>query len=97
MEQEKHQVQHQVQHEEKHQVELTKIRAAVLEALDGGNLSRKEIFATIGMSGDSRSFKRNIEPLLSAGLIEMTIPEKPNSRLQKYRITTAGIAAIGEV
>lgn len=44
----------------------------------------------IGMNGDSRAFKRHIEPLLDAALIEMTVPDKPNSRLQKYRLTESG-------
>ena len=81
--------------QEKHQVELTETQAAVLKTLENENLTRKEIFAAIGMSGDSRSFKRNVEPLLTAGLIEMTIPDKPNSKLQKYRITQKGISVLG--
>jgi Fic family protein len=81
---------HQVRHRDKHQVELTDTQYAVLQSLKTKPLSRKEIFAAIGMNGDSRSFKRHIEPLLDMGLIEMTVPEKPNSRLQKYRLTDAG-------
>ena len=82
---------HQVKHQDKHQVELTKTQASVLRALENGVLARKEIFSAIGMSGNSRSYKRNIEPLIAVGLVEMTIPDKPNSRLQKYRITEKGI------
>ncbi|GHU82239.1 Fic family protein [Clostridia bacterium] len=81
---------HQVKHQDKHQVELADTAIAVLKALNDKTLSRKEIFAAIGMNGDSRSFKRNIEPLIADGFIEMTVPDKPNSKLQKYRLTDAG-------
>jgi len=36
------------------------------------------------------NYKRNIQPLLAAELFEMTLLDKPNSRLQKYRITAKG-------
>lgn len=80
----------QEKHQEKHQVELTGTQIAVLKALASKALSRKEIFTAIGINGDWRSFKRHIEPLLIDGLIEMTVPDKPNSRLQKYRLTDQG-------
>jgi len=86
---------HQVQHQDKHQVELSGIQLAVLKAFENKSLSRKEIFAAIRMNSDSRSYRRNIEPLLAGGLIEMTVPEKPNSRLQKYRLTDSGKTVIG--
>jgi ATP-dependent DNA helicase RecG len=33
---------------------------------------------------------------ITHGLIDMNIPDKPNSRLQKYRITPKGIALVKE-
>ena len=42
---------------------------------------------------DRKSFReRYLQPALEAGLICMTIPDKPNSRLQQYRLTPAGEA-----
>ena len=38
--------------------------------------------------------KKYIYPLLDAELIQMTIPEKPNSRNQKYQLTAKGLELI---
>jgi predicted transcriptional regulator len=66
------------------------VQISILKALKSKTLSRKEIFIAIDMNGDFRFFKRSIEPLIEAGLIEMTIPTKPSSKMQKYRLTDAG-------
>ncbi|NLB41756.1 MAG: Fic family protein [Clostridiales bacterium] len=94
IDQELHQVEHQVEHRVEHQVDLTGMQIRVLEVLENRPLSRKEIFANIGISGDSRAFKRHIEPLLVKGFVEMTVPDKPNSKLQRYRLTDSGKLAI---
>lgn len=102
--QDKHQVEHQDKHQDKRQVEhqverrveLTENALAMLESLQNKALSRRELFMVIRLNDDSRAFKRHIGPLLSHGFIEMTVPDKPNSRLQKYRLTEKGAAAISE-
>jgi hypothetical protein len=57
-------------------------------------MSREEIQSALGLQ-DRKSFRtRYLAPALAEGLIEMTIPGKPNSRLQKYRLTSAGLAGV---
>jgi hypothetical protein len=55
-----------------------------------GEKTREGLQAALGLS-DRKSFReRYLKPALSEGLIEMTIPDKPNSHLQKYRLTHKG-------
>lgn len=57
----------------------------LLKALAPGPLSAVECMAKIGLSHRPTFRKNYLHPALKAGLVERTIPEKPNSRLQKYR------------
>lgn len=70
---------------------LSDASRAVMSVLKGNVMSRKDIFIAIGMYGDSRAFNRILRPLLNNGFVEMTIPDKPNSKLQKYCLTEKGI------
>ncbi len=50
----------------------------------------KEIMAELGLR-HWKTFQTNyLRPLLDAGLLEMTIPDKPRSSKQKYRLTDKG-------
>src|SRR5699024_9926890 len=65
-------------------------QAERLIATLGGAMSRQELQDVLELS-DRKSFINNyIVPAMEAGLIEYTIPEKPNSSNQKYRLTRAG-------
>ena len=46
--------------------------------------SLTEIMAHLGLKHRNNAKSRYIDPLIEGGFLEMTIPEKPNSRNQKY-------------
>ena len=52
-----------------------------------GEMSRAELMSVLGLA-DRGHFTRNyLQPALRAGLIEMTVPERPRSRTQRYRLS----------
>jgi ATP-dependent DNA helicase RecG len=56
-------------------------------------LGKAELAHTMGKSGPTRYLHDLMRRLRQEGLVDYTIPDKPNSRLQKYRLTPAGRAA----
>ena len=55
-----------------------------------GEMSRVEIMDALGFK-DRRHFTRAyLQPVLGAGLVEMTQPDRPRSRTQGYRLTALG-------
>jgi len=53
-------------------------------------LSSREIQESTGLR-HRETFQRNyLDQIINDGLVERTIPEKPTSRLQKYRLTEKG-------
>jgi predicted HTH transcriptional regulator len=49
-----------------------------------------DLMALVSRSNRTKFRDQVVKPLLEEGLIEMTIPSKPTSRLQKYRLTAKG-------
>jgi ATP-dependent DNA helicase RecG len=55
-----------------------------------GEMKRTQMQAALGLTHSPHFREAYLLPALSAGLLEMTIPSAPNSRLQKYRLTQKG-------
>jgi len=79
---------------------MTKLSRKSIRALDwkvkelvsrfDGELSRVEIQLLLDLKDAEYVRQQYILPALELGLIEMTLPSKPSSKLQKYRLTTEG-------
>ena len=61
----------------------------LLQALSG-EMTRQDLRDALGLKNDEHFRKTYLSPALDAGLIEMTIPDKPRSSKQRYRLTPAG-------
>lgn len=61
-----------------------------LALLLAGALSKAQLASRLGLPGASGALNRSVSRLLARGMIEFTLPEKPNSRLQQYRLTNKG-------
>ena len=68
----------------------------VLALLQPQDLGKAEISVHLGQKEVSGQLNKVIRVLMGQGLIEYTLPDKPNSRLQKYRLTPEGEKALTE-
>ena len=55
-----------------------------------GEMTRQHLQEALGLKHEDHFRKAYLLPALQAGLIKMTIPDKPRSRNQRYRLTPAG-------
>ena len=62
----------------------------ILKNLEKEPLSAAELSVALDLQSKTGAFKRTLQELIDRGMIEYTIPGKPTSRLQKYRLTEKG-------
>jgi len=59
-------------------------------------MTRQQLKEALGLKDDEHFRKAYLLPALEAGLIEMTIPDKPRSSKQKYRLTEKGLQVMAQ-
>lgn len=72
------------------------LQQRALRRLQAGAQSKAALSRALGQRSVSGPLNQVVRQLLAAGLIEYTLPDKPNSRLQKYRLTPAGQAHLNQ-
>ena len=59
--------------------------------------SVKELLVLAGRANRTKFKQRFLGTLRIDGILEWTIPNKPNSRLQKYRLTAKGVRLVASL
>lgn len=54
------------------------------------------MMAVVGRANRTKFRDQVLVPLLDQGLVEMTVPDKPRSSRQRYRLTAAGRQALAD-
>jgi hypothetical protein len=67
--------------------QVKKLLLAVSEEMTRGEMQK-----AMNLSDRENFRKEYLLPVLKQGLMEMTIPDKPKSRNQRYRLTSKGIS-----
>ena len=76
--------------------DLNQTEVTILGFLEGTPQNRPAIARHLGLNSRSGHLYKAIFHLREIGYIELTLPDKPQSRNQKYRITEKGRAAIAK-
>ncbi|MEK6654193.1 MAG: Fic family protein [Thermodesulfobacteriota bacterium] len=62
-----------------------------------GDMPRAELMSVFALKDRMHFANDYLRPALEADLIQYTIPDKPNSRLQQYRLTEKGRAVLASL
>ena len=68
-----------------------------LRLLAAGPKSKADLSRNLGQKEVSGQLNKVVRQLLAEGMIEYTVPDKPRSRLQKYRVTAKGMDAVAKL
>ena len=62
------------------------MRGRLLQLCQNGPKGAPELLSELGLASRSRNFRNALADLLNSGQLEMSIPDRPRSKNQKYRL-----------
>ncbi len=86
---------HDEAHDEAHEP-MSNIEQRILVICSDESRSTPDLLQFLGYKTRTGNFKRALARLLGLGYLEMSIPDKPKSKNQRYRLTTKGRKLIQE-
>ena len=73
------------------------LKSRVINLLAEGLMSKSELSKKLGQKKISHQLNKVVRDLRNDLMIEYTLPDKPTSRLQKYRLTDKGKSALANL
>ncbi|NDV44985.1 Fic family protein [Flagellimonas sediminis] len=70
--------------------QVTEQVESLIQAMNSDEYSRAEIMELVGVKHRPTFLYNYLQPAIELGIIELTIPDKPNSSKQKYKLTQKG-------
>lgn len=70
------------------------LKSKILDLLEAGPMSKAELSVNLGQKTISGQLNKVVRSLVAEGRIMYTLPDKPRSRSQKYRLTNKGREAV---
>ncbi|MCF7919067.1 MAG: putative DNA binding domain-containing protein [Candidatus Cloacimonetes bacterium] len=87
-----HDIAHDTAHDTAHDKDqISDQEKKLILAISDEELTRKEIFNKLKITHRTTYNESYLKPAKQNGLVELTIPDKPQSKSQKYRLTEKGI------
>ena len=83
---------HASNHASNHASDHASVQVEKLVSILTGEMGRSELQGLLSIKNRDYFRTDYLNPAISNGYIELTIPDKPNSQNQKYRLTAKGIA-----
>ena len=83
---------HASDHASNHASDHASVQVEKLVSTLTGEMGRSELQGLLSIKNRDYFRTDYLNPAISNGYIELTIPDKPNSQNQKYRLTAKGIA-----